>query len=208
MRSQTRMLVLAALVAATISCGDVVRQGSSPVYLVIESLSAAPGNKPTTFVSFLASSVVTAVTTPDPCSTASPCLSIFNDPGQVVLRTPLKNITNPSTPAAPSTNNEVTISRYHVSYSRADGRNTPGVDVPYAFDGAVTGTVPAGGSLTLGFQLVRNVAKSEAPLVRLISNPGVLTTIAAVTFYGQDRVGNQISVTGNIQVDFGDFRNQ
>ena len=67
-----------------------------------------------------------------------------------------------ATPGArPTTNNEVTINRVHVEYIRADGRNTPGVDVPYAFDSAVTGTIPAGGSLTIGFVLVRNAAKQE-----------------------------------------------
>ena len=208
MRYLTRCSGLAALVAATMSCGDVVRDGRSPVYLVIDALQAAPGNRPTTFGSNLFSSVITAITTPAPCSTDNPCLTVFADNGQVVLRAPLKDVTSSSTPAAPTTNNEVTISRYRVTFKRADGRNTPGVDVPYGFDGAATATVPAGGSLTLGFELVRHVAKSEAPLARLIANPVVISTIAEVTFYGRDRVGNDISVTGNLTVDFGDFRNQ
>ena len=71
-----------------------------------------------------------------------------DDFGQVTLRTPLKDVTNPSSPNAPTTNNEVTISRYRVVYRRTDGRNVQGVDVPYAFDGGVTGTVPLGGTLT------------------------------------------------------------
>ena len=71
---------------------------------------------------------------------------------------------------SPTTNSEVTINRYHVNYRRADGRNTPGVDVPYAFDGAVTGTT-SGGQLELGFELVRHVAKMESPLVELGDEP-------------------------------------
>jgi len=86
-----------------------------------------------------------------------------------------------------------------------DGRNTQGVDVPYAFDGAVTGTVGASDALTIGFQLVRNVAKKESPLVQLVTNQIIITTIADVTFYGQDRVGNDVSATGSIQIDFGNF---
>jgi len=39
MRNATRLIGLAALVAASVSCGDVVRQGSSPVFLVIDQLS-------------------------------------------------------------------------------------------------------------------------------------------------------------------------
>ena len=114
----------------------------------------------------------------------------------------MKDITNPN---APSTNNAVTISRFHVEYVRADGRNTPGVDVPYPFDNAVTGTVTAGGQRTLGFEIVRSVAKREAPLVQLIDSANVISTIARVTFYGRDQVGNDVSVTGSIQIDFANF---
>jgi len=77
--------------------------------------------------------------------------------------------------------------------------------VPYSFDGAATGTIPAGGSLTLGFDLVRNVAKQESPLAQLRTSPNIITSIALVTFYGRDRVGNNVSVTGQIQIDFGNF---
>jgi hypothetical protein len=52
---------------------------------------------------------------------------------------------------------------------------------------------------------VRNAAKAESPLVQLKTNGVILTTIADVTFYGRDRVGNDISATGSIQVDFGNF---
>ena len=34
--------------------------------------------------------------------------------------------------------NAVTLTRYHVDYRRTDGRNTPGVDVPYSFDGGLS----------------------------------------------------------------------
>jgi len=208
MQRLIRIGSLAAFVAATVSCGDVARDGRSPVYLVIDQLQGAPGSKPSNLSSFMISSVVTAVTTPPPCAPTTPCLVVYNDVGSVTLRAPLKDVVSTTTPSAPTSNNEVTINRYHVSYRRADGRNTPGVDVPYGFDGAATGTVVAGGSLVLGFELVRNVAKEENPLVRLVGNPAVITTIADITFYGADRVGNAISVTGSMQVDFGDFRNQ
>src|SRR5207247_11045794 len=128
-----------------------------------------------------------------------------DDFGQVELHAPLQDITNAT---GPTTNNEVTISRYHVTYRRSDGRNTPGVDVPYAIDGVVTGTVPPNGVLKLAFELVRHVAKEESPLVQLKQNPTIITTLAEVTFYGADRVGNAISVTGTLQVNFGNFADQ
>ena len=64
-------------------------------------------------------------------------------------------------------NNEITITRYHVSYRRADGRNTQGVDVPYAFDGAATATVPATGNVSIGFELVRQVGRHPSAIHRM-----------------------------------------
>ena len=196
------------VLVASLSCGDVARTGRSPVYLTIDLLQAAKGDRPAQFSGALLSDVLTVVTTGGVCSQTSPCQVIFDDFGQVVLRTPLKDITNPSSPNAPTTNNEVTITRYRVVYRRTDGRNTQGVDVPYAFDGAATGTVPLGGTLTLSFELVRHVAKAEPPLAVLRSSAGIIYTIADITFFGQDRVGNAISVTGSITVNFGNFADQ
>ena len=72
-------------------------------------------------------------------------------------------------------------------------------------EGAVTGTIPAAGTLTLSFEIVRHTAKQEAPLVQLIGSPRIISTIAEVTFFGQDRVGNDVSVSGSILIDFGNF---
>ena len=204
MRIINRILAVAAVAAATTSCGDVVRTGRAPVLLVIDTLGGARSPS-TTFTSTLASDVITNVTTPAPCTPDSPCPTIFTDPGQVILRIVPKDIGPVVAPTVPSSNNAVTITRVHVAYRRADGRNTEGVDVPYAFDGATTGTVAPGVTTSLGFVLVRSAAKSESPLVQLKTNGIVITTIADVTFYGQDLVGNDISVTGSIQIDFGNF---
>jgi hypothetical protein len=208
-RSRFHLLfVVATLVMASVSCGDVVRTGRSPMFLTIDLMQASTGNKPTQFSGALLSDVLTIVTTGGTCTQQIPCQVIFDDFGQVVLRTPLKNVTNPSSPNAPTTNNEVTITRYRVVYRRTDGRNVQGVDVPYAFDGGVTGTVPLGGTVTLSFELVRHVAKLEPPLAQLRSNGSLIYTIADITFFGKDRVGNDIQATGSIQVDFGNFADQ
>jgi hypothetical protein len=199
MRIINRILGIAAVAAAATSCGDVVREGRAPVFLVIDLLQGE-SSPSTTLTSNVASDVITLVTTGGVCTTTNPCPTYYSDPGQVVLRLASKDIS-----LAPTSNNEVTITRVHVAYRRTDGRNVQGVDVPYAFDGATTGTVPATGSLSLGFMLVRNDAKIESPLVQLQRTGIIITTIADVTFYGRDRVGNDVSVTGSIQVDFGNF---
>jgi len=182
-----------------------VRNGSSPVYLVIDSLLGSRGGTTVgTPTSPVLSDVLTNVTSPLPCAPATPCPTVFDDPGTATLRAPLKDIGVSGT-LAPTTNNEVTITRYRVDYIRADGRNTPGVDVPYGFDGAVTGTITPNSSRSFSFELVRHVAKQESPLVQLVTSGNIITTIARVTFYGQDRTGNAVSVTGQIQVNFGNF---
>lgn len=185
-------LVLAAL-AASISCGDVVRQGRAPTFLVIDRLQGAPGVNPNELGSTLASDVVTKGT-------------IFEDPGSAQVRILLKDPGNPGAPATPSNINSVTINRYHVTYRRSDGRNTPGVDVPHAFDGATTVTV-TNLPTTVGFTLVRAQAKLEAPLRALVGGGGriLISTIADVTFYGRDQAGNELTETGSISVNFADW---
>ena len=120
MRNISRILVAAAAAIASTSCGDVVRTGRAPVFLVIDSLAAAKGDDDQKFSSFLLSDVITNVTTPEPCTTESPCPTVFNDPGQATLRLTPKDIGAVGA-AAPTTNNEVTITRVHVKYRRADG---------------------------------------------------------------------------------------
>ena len=205
-RPFTRVLAVLAFAVASISCGDVSRSGRSPVYLVVNQLVAKQGHNGTDSGT-LFSDVITIVTSPAPCSVAAPCPTVFNDVGTVTLTTVPKNV-GTDTPAAPTSNNDVTITRYHVRYRRSDGRNVEGVDVPYAWDGAVTGTVPVGGTLQLGFEIVRHTAKEESPLVELKANSGIISTICDVTFYGQDQVGNEINTTGSITIDFGNFGDQ
>ncbi|HEX5473257.1 MAG TPA: hypothetical protein VFX12_01240 [Vicinamibacterales bacterium] len=178
------------------SCSSQVREGQGSSYLIITTLQGAPGNNPGQFGTPLLSDVVTRVGQP-------PAPAIFNDLGQVAFQLALKDPGSPSSPNTPTVNNFITLDRYHVDYVRADGRNTPGVDVPYGFDGALTATVT--GVTTVSFNLVRDVAKEEAPLQALSGNPVIITTLAQVTFYGHDQAGRDVTVSGNIEIDFGDF---
>jgi hypothetical protein len=207
MRTITRLLAFGVLVATATSCGDVVRTGRSPVMLVINNLTAASGGGfgAGVFGNMLHSDVEVLLTNPAPCSATTPCPTVYSDSGSVSLSLALKDIGAAGAALTPTTNNQVTINRVHIEYIRADGRNTPGVDVPYPFDGAVTGTVPATGQVQLGFEIVKHIAKEESPLRQLVTSPSIITTIARVTFYGHDAVGNELNVTGQIQIDFGNF---
>ena len=179
-----------AVAAATAGCSEFIRQDRSPVTLVIDRLEAASGasGEAGTFVGTLQSDVITDG-------------SVFNDSGRVTMRVQMKDVL-----AAPSPVNAVTINRYRVTFRRSDGRNTPGVDVPQPFDSAVTFTVAPGQNVTHSFELIRHLAKEEAPLRALAVNSAVtIATIADITFYGRDLGGNELSATGSIGVIFGDF---
>jgi hypothetical protein len=198
--------VVTALAAASASCGEYVRnQGRSPSQLVIESLVGVPGDSPAQKGNTIISDVETTVTKPEPsCSTASPCQVWINDTAEVNFTVLMKDATSL---VAPTAINTVTLDRYHVEYKRSDGRNTQGVDVPYAFDSAFTVAVAANGTSGATFDLVRHNAKKERPLVSLVCSvtcPPMLSTIAEITFYGHDQAGNQVSAMGTIGVTFGD----
>ena len=185
----------AVLVAAVLSsgCGEFVRQSQSPSQLVIDSLLSArgTGTVPTTFTSGpLLSDVPAAGQT------------VFDDFGQATLRVILRDPGSSALPTAASSLNDVTITRYTVTYTRSAGG-----DVPRPIDGAVTFTVPVGQTIgtTAVIELVRHVAKLEAPLFVLGSSPEVLTMVAEVTFYGRDQAGNDLSASGNVQINFANF---
>lgn len=194
-KSITLGLLAALSTLLTAGCGQ-TSQGRSPSQVVITALEAGSGRTgpPSAFVGVLLSDVIDKKTH-----------TVFDDFGRVSMNLHLKDPGVPGVLTSPTVLNDVTITRYHVAYRRADGRNTPGVDVPFAFDSAVTFTVFAGQGGASIFELVRHVAKAEAPLAALANDFTVITTIADVTFYGQDQAGNNVAITGSIGVDFGDF---
>ena len=205
----TRLIFFATLLALSSSCGEATRTGRSPVLLVIDALEAASGAQPDAFGNVLFSDVETLVTQQvDGRNVRVP--TIYGDLGRATFRLTLKNPGPAASPFAPSALNEVTITRYRVTFRRADGRSTPGVDVPHAFDGAVTVTVPASGTAVAGFAMVRHQAKLEPPLSNLQGGGGanMLSTIAEVAFYGRDQVGHEVIGAGLISVNFGDFGDQ
>jgi hypothetical protein len=151
------------------------------------------------------SDVITMRRTPAPCTATSPCPTIINDMAVVNLSLLLRDPGAPGAPSSPSGLNQITINRYRVTYRRTDGHNTPGVDVPYDFDSALTVTVPASGNAEAAFEIVRHSAKEESPLAALRYTNDTISVISQVTFYGRDQVGNEVSASANIGINFGDF---
>ena len=178
-------MALAALGVSACGSGE-AREGQASSYLIVERLVMADeGGAP------FESDVVSDD-------------GIFEDGAVATLSAAMRDVTNPN---GPTTNNRITINRYRVTFRRSDGRKEPGVDVPYAFDGAVTATVGPGDSVTIPFVMVRIQAKLEAPLAALRFHGGALaiSTIADVTFYGRDQAGREVMVTGSTSVNFADW---
>jgi hypothetical protein len=190
--SRIRVLAATLLAAASTSCGDAVRQGEGSSYLIIQALEAASGAEPDEFEGVLFSDTLTIV---------EEIPTVFADNGRVTFRLGMKD---PALATSPSQANFITVNRYRVRFIRADGRNMPGVDVPYGFDGGLTVTVGEGDTVGI-FELVRHIAKAEAPLAALTVNGVILSTIAEVTFYGTDQTGREVSAVGRITVNFGNF---
>lgn len=189
-----RLAAVVACSAALASCGgELLRNSRSPVYLVVTNVITSAGGATGTGSAFLQSDVQRIVG-------GRP--TIFNDTATVTFRVDAKNQDVGSAPV-----NAVTLTRYRVVFRRADGRNTPGVDVPYGFDGAVTASASVGASMQAAFEIVRHQAKLEPPLANLAGLGGqiFISTIAEVTFYGRDQNGNEVTATANIDVHFGDF---
>lgn len=178
-------------VALVSGCGD-LSQGRAPADVVVARLEVASGATPSQFSGTLASDIITTG-------------SVLSDVARVTMQLQLKDLGSPGVTATPSTLNAVTINRYRVRYLRTDGRDEQGIAVPYTFDSALTFTVSGGSIISPSFQIVRHTAKAEAPLKALAATGEILSTIAEVTFYGADQAGNDVVVSAQVGIDFGDF---
>ena len=196
-----RLLAAMPFILFSVSCGsDLLRTGRSPVMLAITNIAVTNGASDEV-AGHLLSDVQTLVErTIDGQTIRVP--TIFNDTAVATIRVIAKDQTQPTAPV-----NAVTITRYRITFKRSDGRNTPGVDVPFGWDGATSVTISAGDLGDVPFEIVRHSTKSEPPLRNLVANGGVqfIYTVAEITFFGRDQNGNEVMVTGNVDVAFSDF---
>lgn len=200
----SHVLRLAAVFVAAVtsaSCGsDLMRTGRSPVFLTISGVSILNGATDETG-SNLQSDVQTLVEQQIDGQTVK-VPTIFSDVATFTLSVVPKDPTQPTTAI-----NQVTVTRYRITFKRSDGRNTPGVDVPFGWDGGVATTISPNGQGEVTFEIVRHSTKQEPPLRQLVNNGGVqfIYTVAEITFFGRDQNGNEVTVTGNVDVAFSDF---
>jgi hypothetical protein len=182
MKTVNRMALVSALGLAGCTA-DYVKDGNAPVQLIIAALSPNP----------MSSDVA--------ISTGGVCPDFANV--AVANRAKNLNITVPQVPQA------IIVNRYEVSYYRSDGRAQQGVDVPFFISGALTVTVDAATSGTVGIpiEVVRRQAKLEPPLIQL--SPGgqalIVTMFAKITLYGETIAGQAVTASGSMQLDMANF---
>lgn len=182
---------------ASCTTPDTLEQDTTNTFVVVESMGGEDGTE-------IFSDVCVLEEDPD---TGVFFCTFFNDNAIVEMSAVLKN----QNQFAQSFLNDITFTSYRVTFTRADGRNTPGVDVPFPFDGAMTMLVGANaGPVSRAFVLVRHQAKLEPPLASLVGSGGSLfiSVLAEIEFFGHDGAGRPISVKGFMNVHFGDFADE
>jgi hypothetical protein len=193
------ILTILPFILLSISCNPLSDDTQSASMLIVENLLGTDmeGNS----ANFLQSDVIYQ----DPDDPTSG--TIYADSATVTFR---GRLLDPDSLTGPSHYNDITVTRYIVSYIRADGRNTEGVDVPYSFEGNLSVVVPVDSVKDAIFVIVREVAKLEPPLIGLHEwrDAGVIEATAKVDFYGQDPVGNTIKATGYLTVFFANYANE
>ncbi|MEA2006501.1 MAG: hypothetical protein U9O50_09635 [Acidobacteriota bacterium] len=178
-----------------LSCNPIENESQSSSILIVESLTGTDieGNE----VNFLESDVLKVdSSTGDTYITA--------DTAKATLSAKLLQ---PDSLLGSSLHNNIMVTRYFVSYSRSDGKNTEGVDVPYSFEASLSTLVEIDSSVTISFLIVRAVAKAEPPLVNLSEGrgEGVLQVTAKVEFYGHDMTNHNVKATGYLSINFSNY---
>lgn len=193
-----KIMVILPSIFLLFSCNPLENDSESTSLLIVENITGTDieGNK----VNFLQSDVVRI----DPVTGLE---SATADVADATLRASLLDA---APILGPSQYSDIILTRYVVSYSRADGKNTPGQDVPLPFEGSLSTLVKIGSAASISLVIVREVAKQEPPLINLIQGrgEGVLQVTAKVEFYGQDMVNNKVKATGYLTIFFANYIDQ
>jgi len=191
-KSATILLILAVLPAILMlsGCNPLEDDSKSSSFIIVESITGTDASGAA--ASFLQSDVVLANSI------------VTADVATATLRA---SLLDPAPILKPSQFNDIMLDRYIVSYSRVDGKNVQGVDVPYSFEGALSQLLKIGTSVSFSFVVVREVAKLESPLIDLAQNraEGVIEATAKIEFYGHDLAENKVMATGYLTIFFANY---
>lgn len=197
-RTQTILMIGALLPALLMlsGCNPLEKDSKSTSFIIVESIlgTDTEGQE----VNFLQSDVA---------EQASGGSTVTADLAKATLRAAMYD---PAPILDPGQYNDIMLDRYVVSYTRSDGKNRPGIDVPYSFEGALTQLLKVGTSQSVAFVVVREVSKLELPLIDLVQNrsEGVIEMTATIDFYGHDLVNNNVKATGTLAIFFANYADE
>jgi hypothetical protein len=193
---RTQKILIAALLPAILmlsGCNPLEKQSKSTSFIIVENILGTDLSGQAT--NFLQSDVV---------KVTAGVSTVTADVATASLRAAMYD---PAPILDPTQYNDIYLDRYTVSYSRTDGKNRPGVDVPYSFEGALSQELKVGTSKSVAFVVVREVAKRELPLVDLVQNraEGVIEMTATIDFYGHDMINHSVKATGTLTIFFANY---
>lgn len=130
---------------------------------------------------------------------------IFNDNADATMRAVLLD------PGAVESTfyQTIIVDRIFVEFSRSDGKNEQGKDIPYSFFQDVNVSIDIDEQVIFPFVLVQHTAKMESPLKELRYSSEVYKFEAKVTFYGKDVAGRRVEeISGSVSVWFANFADE
>jgi hypothetical protein len=134
--------------------------------------------------------------------------TVFNDNADILFSNDFLQIGG-GDGSSPTTSflNDIIVTQYRVDYFRPNGRNNPGVDVPFGIDGSMNIRIAVNSTGTGSIIIVRHEAKREAPLAELDEggSEGVLTANAQMKFFGRDLAGRNVTATGFLEIHFANY---
>jgi len=193
LRSKKHILMGLVLLAASFflsGCNSLENKSKSNSMLIVEAITGTDvsGNES----DFLQSDVIKSDNT------------IVADLAKATLSASLMD---PAPILGTSQYNNIMVTRYVVSFSRTDGRNTPGLDVPFPFEGSLSTLVRTDASTSVSFVIVREAAKLEPPLMNLGDSAygDIIQMTAKIDFYGHDLANNAVSASGYLAIYFANY---
>lgn len=197
------LLILLAVMLVSYACTRVEDNSRSGSLLTVESITGEIGGEATESTPLLSDTCDNPNDQPqDP-----QLCGVFNDNANITFSNDYLQVGPGSGVTQGSFLNDIIVNRYRVDYFRSNGRNTPGVDVPYGIDGTMNVRVPLNSTGTGGIVVVRHQAKKEPPLSELDngSSEHVITAQAEIKFYGVDLAGHTVSAVGYLEIHFANF---
>ena len=108
--------------------------------------------------------------------------------------------TTTTTGSAGATAQDVVVTKYKVSFSRADGGSVPG-----ALEGGTAIYAPANGTEGTGRIAVVLGSHKDSPPLSGLAGGGSITATARIELVGEDRAGNNVSTVAYLTVSFGNW---